>query len=71
MTNLISLQVPSFSDPTQSYTVYKSVQDGAWVCTCGAWKFSKGQVKSCKHLTALAVDLQLHAAFAVAAAPSN
>lgn len=72
MSNLISLTMPSLTNPGVTYTVYKSVRDGAWVCSCPAWRFSQaGAVKSCKHLVALATDLQLHALMAVTTAQAN
>lgn len=47
---------------TAVYEIIRSPRDGRIYCTCPAWKFSKVEPKSCKHLVAFAHESGLHTA---------
>jgi hypothetical protein len=42
------------------YTIRQSAQDGAWICSCPAWKFMKGKpgnARACKHIKKVAASM--------------
>lgn len=52
----------------KTYQIHQA-KDGAWVCSCAAWKFSHrpANARACKHLNALALSLAAHLEKAAAA----
>jgi hypothetical protein len=52
------------TDGTATYEIRRSVRDGIVYCTCPGWRFSRanGQAKTCKHLTAWVVAVQIASA---------
>jgi hypothetical protein len=47
---LVLQTVSSSSKPDVKYEIRQSRTDGKIYCTCPAWRFSKGEEKTCKHL---------------------
>lgn len=64
MTNTATVlaTVPSASNPEVVYTIKRGT-DGNVYCSCPAWKFQKlsPQLRTCKHLRALAAGMKQHA----------
>ena len=58
----LKLVVPSHSDPRKRYTLTRHAKDGSWSCTCPAWRFQHADAahRSCRHIRAIALDLQAH-----------
>ena len=49
--HIVLMNVPSMSNPRKTYEIRKSNRDNVVYCTCPAWRFSKGEKKTCKHLS--------------------
>jgi hypothetical protein len=57
------------SDSGRRYEISQG-QDGAWVCSCPAWRFQQrpGASRSCKHLEAFVLSAGNHVVAALAVA---
>jgi len=56
---MFEMKVPGSNGRT--YNVHQGA-DGAWVCSCPAWRFQRvpGNARTCKHITKVTLSLATH-----------